>query len=181
MAQLDENELVTVGRIVKAHGIRGEVKVVPETDDPERFLDFESVFIGTEPGKARAYTLKGIRFQPSSKGITVLASFDEVKTRNDADALVKSRLYVSEGALQLEDDEYFLHDLIGCASSRCTDEEHIGVIKDVLEMPAHFIYLVDRNGKPDVMIPAVDAFIEEVDLEARRITITSIEGLIDDN
>ncbi|MBX2822552.1 MAG: hypothetical protein KTR29_22840, partial [Rhodothermaceae bacterium] len=44
MAQLDENELVRVGRIVKAHGIRGEVKVAPETDDPERFLDFESVF-----------------------------------------------------------------------------------------------------------------------------------------
>ena len=180
MAQLDENELVTVGRIVKAHGIRGEVKVVPETDDPERFLDFESVLIGPEPGKARKYTIKGIRFQPSSKGITVLASFDEVKTRNDADALVKSRLYVSEGALQLEDDEYFLHDLIGCTVVD-VGGEHIGVVKDVLEMPAHFIYLVSRNGKPDAMIPAVDAFIEEVDLEARRITITSIEGLIDDN
>lgn len=179
MAHLDEHDLIVVGRIVKAHGIRGEVKVSPETDDPERFLDFESVYVGSEPGKVREYTIKGIRFQPSSKGITVLASFDEVKTRNDADALVKSRLYVAESDLELDSDEYFLHDLIGCVVV-VKDKEEIGVVKDVLEMPAHIIYLVSRSGKPDVMIPAVDAFIEEVDLDMRRIVINSIEGLIDD-
>ena len=100
MAHLDENDLITVGRIIKSHGIKGEVKVVPETDDPERFLDFESVYVGLAPGKVNEYTVKGIRFQPSSKGITVLASFYEVKTRNDADALVKSRLYVPQETLQ---------------------------------------------------------------------------------
>lgn len=179
MAQLDELDLVIVGRIVKAHGIRGEVKVLPETDDPERFLDFESVYVGTEPGKVHEYTIKGIRFQPSSKGITVLASFDEVKTRNDADALVKSKLYVSESELELDSDEYFLYDLIGCTVLN-REEEVIGVVKDVLEMPAQIVYLVSRTGKSDVMIPAVDVFIEEVDLDKRRIVINSIDGLIDD-
>ena len=179
MAHLGEQELIVVGRIIKAHGIKGEVKVVPETDDPERFLDFESVFIGPEPGSVVEYAVKGIRFQPSSKGITVLATFNEVKTRNDADSLVKSRLFVTKDALQLDDDEYFLHDLIGCIVVG-VDAEEIGVVKDVLEMPAQMIYLVKRPGKPDVMIPAVDAFIEEVDLEIRQITISSIEGLIDE-
>lgn len=179
MAHLDKQDLIVVGRIVKAHGIKGEVKVAPETDDPERFLDFESIFIGPERRDVEEYTIKGIRFQPSSKGITVLASFDEVNTRTDADALVKSILYVPEDALGLDDDEYFLHDLIGCSVSN-TDGEDIGVVKDVLEMPAHMVYLVSRPGKPDVMIPAVDAFIEEVDLDIRRITISSIEGLIED-
>ena len=179
MAHLDERDLIIVGRIIKAHGIKGEVKVVPETDDPERFLDFESVYIGPKPGEVEEYTVKGIRFQPSSKGITVLAFFDEVKTRTDADALAKSSLYVTEDALGLEDDEYFLHDLIGC-SVKNTEGEDIGVVKDVLEMPAHMVYLISRSGKPDVMVPAVEAFIEEVDLEIRQITISSIEGLIED-
>ena len=179
MANFDQNELIVVGRIVKAHGIRGEVKVVPETDDPERFLGFESVYVGAELKDAKEYTVKGIRFQPSSKGITVLASFDEVKTRNDADALVKSRLFVTEDVLQLEDNEYFLHDLIGCAVVSTADEA-VGVVKDVLEMPAQIVYLVSRTGKPDVMVPAVDAFIEEVNLETRRITIHAIDGLLGD-
>ena len=179
MSHLDEHDLIVVGRIIKAHGIKGEVKVVPETDDPERFLDFESVFIGLEPGKVDEYTIRGIRFQPSSKGITVLASFDEIKTRTDADTLVKSHLYVTEEALNLEDDEYFLYDLIGCSVVN-TENEEIGVVKDVLEMPAHMVYLIKRLGKPDAMIPAVDAFIEEVDLETRRIIISSIDGLLDE-
>ena len=179
MTFLDERDLIVVGRIVKAHGIRGDVKVMPETDDPERFLDFESVFVGLEPAKVKKYTIKEVRFQPSSKGIAVLTSFNEVKTRNDADALVKCSLYVTEEMLSLDADEYFLHDLIGC-TVLAKENKEIGVVKDVLEMPAHIVYLVARPGKPDVMIPAVDAFIEEFNLEMRRIVINSIEGLIDD-
>ena len=173
------NGLIMVGRIVKAHGIRGELKVLPETDDPERFHDFDTVLVGEDSENTITLTIEGLRFQPSSRGLTLIVSFEEIKTRNDAETLVKSFLYVPESELELDEDEFFIHDLVGCHVWHIEQEE-VGVVKDVLEMPAHFVYLVGRPGKPDVMIPAVDAFIEEIDLEARRIVIHTIDGLLDE-
>ena len=175
----EANDLIIVGRIVKAHGIRGELKVFPETDDPERFFDFESVLVGEDAENTVRLTIENLRFQPSSRGLTLIVSFEEIKTRDDAESLVKTYLYVSESELTLDEDEFFIHELIGCSVWSLEGEE-IGSVKDVLEMPAHLVYLVKRSGKPDVMIPAVDAFIEKLDLTARRIVIHSIDGLLDE-
>ena len=178
MESPDSNDLVIVGRIIKAHGIRGELKVLPETDDPEQFLNFDSVLVGENPAKTIRLTVDNLRFQPSSKGISLIISFTEIKTRDDAETLAKTFLYVDEEELELDDDEFFIHDLIGCQVLDKGGDE-VGIVKDVLEMPAHFIYLVERSGKSDVMIPAVDAFIEEIDLEGSRIVINTIDGLLD--
>lgn len=175
----ETDDLIIVGRIVKAHGIRGELKVLPETDDPDLLLDIESIRVGEHAGHTIRLTLEHVRFQPSKKGLVALVSFKEIKTRDDAETLVKSFLYIPESDLKLDDDEFLLHDLIGCAVWDA-EKGNIGSVKDVLEMPAQMVYLVERSGQPDVMIPAVDAFIEDIDLEARRIVIHAVDGLLDD-
>ena len=178
MKRPSPDDLIIVGRIAKPHGVKGELKVVPESDDIDQFFDFEVVHIGANPSLVRTHEVSNVRLQHSSHGVTVLLSLEGLDSREKAAQLVKMSIYVAVDDLSLEEDEYFLHDLVGCQV--CTNaNEPIGVVKDILEMPAHLVYVVGNTGKPDVMIPGIEPFIEDVDLDARRITIRPIEGLLD--
>lgn len=158
--------------------MHGELKVRPETDTPTRFSTFETLFVGKDPGKVRPYTVRGVRFQPLKKGTTVLLSLEEIGSREEAASLLNAQLFATAAALDLGVDEYFIHDLIGF--DVVTDERvFVGLVKDILDMPAHAVYLVAAEGKPDIMIPDVDAFIEEINLDARQIVVRPIEGLLD--
>ncbi len=179
MTATDEKDLLVVGRVIRSHGVRGEIKVLPESDDPERLLSLSEVFIGNSEAEAVSYDVNGARFQQSKKGLTVLYTLDEVNSRDAADALRHQVVFATVDDLPpLEDGEYFLHDLIG--SKVDTDAgDPVGTLKDVLELPAHNVYVIARQGKGDVMVPAVPAFIEKVDVDARHIVIRPIEGLLD--
>jgi len=172
-------DLLLVGRIYRAHGVKGDLKVVPETDDPERFEDLEEVFVGTSPEDAEAFAVEAVRYQYSQKGVTVVLKLAGVSSREAADALRRRAVYADAGDLPpLEEGEVYLHDLIGLA---VVDEagEAVGTVEDVLDMPAHHVYVVSRPGRPDAMIPAVPAFIAGIDLEAGRLVVRPIEGLLD--
>ena len=179
----ENSKLVIVGRVVKSHGVRGEIKVAPETDDPGRFFEFEAVFVGNPKSGITRHVVDSVRFQPSKRGLLALVSLEGVNDRDEADRLVKSFVYVHEEDLSLASDEYFLHDLIGCEvtvlNATASGGTQTGVVKDILEMPAHDVFVVSISGRPDVMIPAIEAFIEDIDLVARRIVLRSIEGLLD--
>ena len=171
--------LLLVGRVIRAHGVQGEVKVLPETDDPARLLDLATVYLGARAEDARPQAVVSARLQPTRRGPLAILRLEGVDAREAADRLRSLQVYAREADLPpLAEDELFLHDLIGLQVE--TEEgEAVGVVKDVLEMPGQDLYVVAREGRPEVMIPAVPAFVAEVDLEAERLVIRPIEGLLD--
>ena len=175
----DPDALLLVGRVGKTHGIRGAVKVIPETDDPTRFADLETVFVGKKPAEAAPHGVVSAHLQPTKRGPTVVLKLEGIDTIEEASSLRRLLVFAREEDLPpLADGEFFLHDLIGL--DVLTDQgEAVGTVKEVLELPANNVYVVARSGRPDALIPAVPAFIEVVDIEQRRLVVRPIEGLLD--
>ncbi|SHK09289.1 ribosome maturation factor RimM [Rhodothermus profundi] len=179
MQRVDPDELLLMGYVARAHGVRGAFKVVPETDDPRRFEALETIYVGRSPESVRPVRLRRVQYQPTRRGLIVLLQVEEITDRDAAQALRGLRVYARQSDLPpLAEGEFFLHDLVGL---RVETEagELVGTVVEVLEMPAHLIYVVGRPGRPHAMVPDVDVFVRELDLEGRRLVIRPIEGLLD--
>ena len=169
-------DLLKVGVITTTHGVRGEVKVYPTTDEPERFLDLEYVLLDT--GKElRRLDIKNVRF---FKNLVIL-KFDGIDNINDIEQYVKKDLCVTrENAVKCEPGEYFICDLIGL--DVITDEgEHIGKLTDVLETGANNVYEVTADNGKTILIPVIDQCILDHNLEEKTVTVHMLPGLIDLN
>ncbi len=178
MARPDAEALVQMGHVLRPHGVRGELKVVPDTDDPQRFEDLEQLFIGRSITSVTAHTVRTVRHQQTKKGPLVLIRLEGIDDRNAAELLKGAFVYALLDELPVAEDEVFLHDLVGCAVETDTGQS-IGTVRDILETPANPVYVVARPGKADAMIPGVPAFIDELNPEDGRIIIRPIEGLLD--
>lgn len=167
-------DFLQVGVITATHGIRGEVKVFPTTDDPERFLDLETVYLDTGREK-KLLTISSVKFFKQF----VILKFKEFDNINDVEPFrKKSLLVMREQAVPLEEDEYFIADLIGLRV--ITDEDKVlGELTDVLETGANDVYQVtDENGK-EILLPAIKDCILSVDLEKGEMKVHILEGLLD--
>jgi len=164
---------IIVGRIVRPHGIRGEVKVAPLSDWPERFKDFHSLYLESE-GNAKRVEVEGRRV----RGNQVILKLSGVNDREGAESLRGVLLKVREETCPpLPEDTHYVFDLVGL-EVKTTGGERVGSVVDVLQMPAHDVYVVDARGG-EVLIPAVKTFIKRVDIEDGVIVIEPIEGLLD--
>lgn len=171
--------LVRVGHIFRPHGVQGELKVKPETDDPYRFEAMEAVHVGTYADQTTPYAIESIRYQESKRGLTVILKLAGIDSRDAAETIKKKFVFVPEEELPpLEDGEFFIHDLIGL-DVVTEDDAFIGTVANVLQMPAHDVYVVRRDGASEAMIPAVANFIVDIDLEGERIVVRPIEGLLE--
>lgn len=167
-------DFLQVGVITATHGIRGEVKVFPTTDDPERFLDLETVYLDTGREK-KLLTISSVKFFKQF----VILKFKEFDNINDVEPFRKKSLLVTrDQAVPLEEDEYFIADLIGLKV--ITDEDKVlGELTDVLETGANDVYQVtDENGK-EILLPAIKDCILSVDLEKGEMKVHILEGLLD--
>ena len=167
-------DFLQVGVITATHGIRGEVKVFPTTDDPERFLDLETVYLDTGREK-KLLTISSVKFFKQF----VILKFKEFDNINDVEPFRKKWLLVTrDQAVPLEEDEYFIADLIGLRV--ITDEDKVlGKLTDVLETGANDVYQVtDENGK-EILLPAIKDCILSVDLEKGEMKVHILEGLLD--
>ena len=167
-------DFLQVGVITATHGIRGEVKVFPTTDDPERFLDLETVYLDTGREK-KLLTISSVKFFKQF----VILKFKEFDNINDVEPFRKKSLLVTrEQAVPLEEDEYFIAGLIGLRV--ITDEDKVlGELTDVLETGANDVYQVtDENGK-EILLPAIKDCILSVDLEKGEMKVHILEGLLD--
>ncbi|MEX1055663.1 MAG: ribosome maturation factor RimM [Rhodothermales bacterium] len=174
----DSDSLLLVGRVSKAHGVRGELKIIPETDDPERLEDLTAVFVGRTAGTAERREIESIRLQPVKQGTVVVMKMAGVDSREDTEAFRQMSVFADvEDLPPLEEDEFFIHDLIGLD---VFDEEGgaVGRVTDVLHLPAQDVLVVARSGKDAAMIPVVDEFIVEIDVDEGRIVVRPIEGLL---
>ncbi len=151
-----------VGQIVRAHGVHGDVKIIPLTDDPVRFRALETAYLESTTGAYAPVAVKSARFLPDAV-LLHLEGFDSVE---QAETLKNRYLCVSrENAVKLNSDTYFIADLIGCETFD-TNGKAYGKITDVLETGANDVYEID-GGK--LLVPALKKVLREVDLENGRI------------
>jgi 16S rRNA processing protein RimM len=167
-----------MGRIVRPHGVLGEVKVAPETDDPGRFQELETVYVGVDEASAVSFDIVSVRLQPSKYGITVLILFEGVSSREAAEALGKKTVYADEADLPaLEDGEYYFSDLIGL-KVETLDGAEVGTVMDVLEGPGQDLLVIRTPSGGRVMVPLVPELVPEIDIDAGRIGIDPVDGLL---
>lgn len=168
--------LLQVGAILDTHGLRGEVKVFPTTDDPGRYDYLEDVILEDKSGKQITLVVEKVRYFKN----LVIVKFKDLDNINDVEQYKKCNLYVTrENAVELEEDEYFVADLIGLTAK--TDEgEELGQIKDVLTTGANDVYVIDTKAG-ELLVPAIHDCVQEVDLEAGVMTLHLLPGLRDLN
>lgn len=170
--------LITVGRVVQSRGVRGEVVVYPLSDDPARFRDFGSVLAIDRAGETRQLVVRGVEIRTRHGRHEVILQFEGVDSREASDALKGSSLFVDREDLVLEDDEYFLFDLVGI-SVQTEDGARIGTVKEVRRMPAQDIFVVSLDPAGEVLIPDVPEFVDKSHLDERKLVIHPIEGLLE--
>ena len=141
-------ELLQVGVITSTHGVRGEVKVFPTTDDPNRFKNL------------------------------VILKFRGIDNINDIERYKRCPLLVErKDAVELEEDEYFIADMIGIEVVT-EDDKPFGTLKDVMETGANDVYVIDTDEHGEVLVPAIRECILDVDIENHKMKIHLMDGLI---
>lgn len=166
-------EYLQVGVISNTHGIRGEVKVFPTTDDPARFKKLKNVFLDT----GKEYLELEIEQVKFFKQFVIL-KFKGYDSINDVERYKQKSLMVDrEHAVKLKKNEYFIADLIGL-SVYTEDDRPLGTLTDVLQTGANDVYVVEMEEQKEVLIPAIRECILEVDMETRRMKVHLLEGLL---
>jgi len=167
-----KQEYFEIGQIVNTFGIKGQVKVMPFTDDIHRFDELKSVIIE----KNKKTEMKEIEEVKYHKNM-VLIKFKGIEDMNAAEALRNSYLKIKrEDAKKLPKDTYFIADLIGC-SVYTEDGEYLGKVDDIYSTKANDIYVVkDEQGK-QILLPGRKEVLKKIDIENETITVHLIEGL----
>ena len=173
----DNANLIEIGIIVRPHGIRGELKVIPSTIWPPAGSSKLRVLL-KEGSVERWITLDSVREQKGALFVRIPG----VSDRDTAERLRNARLFLHRDKLPpLGEDDYFIDDLIGLKAITASGDE-IGPVTGVFNSGAHDIYIIMHSGN-EIMIPAVKAFVKKIDLSAGIMIIEPVEGLlnIDEN
>ncbi len=166
-------ELLQVGVISSTHGVRGEVKVFPTTDDINRFKKLKQVILDTGREKL-SLEVQGVKF---FKQFAIL-KFKGIDNINDIEKYKGKSLFVDrEHAVKLRKDEYFIADMIGL-DVYTEEDTFFGILKDVIETGANDIYVISSEEHGEVLVPAIKQCILNVDIENGKMTIHLLEGLI---
>ncbi len=166
-------ELLQVGVITSTHGVRGEVKVFPTTDDAARFKQLKHVLLDTGR-EMKPLEIQGVKFFKQF----VILKFKGIDNINDIERYKRCPLLVErKDAVELKEDEYFIADMIGI-QVETEDGEVFGTLKDVMETGANDVYVIDTEEHGEVLVPAIKECILDVDVEKRKMTIHLMDGLI---
>ena len=168
-------QLLQVGVISSTHGVRGEVKVFPTTDDVNRFKKLKKVILDT--GKEqKELEIQGVKFFKQM----VILKFKGIDNINDIEKYKVKSLYVTrEHAVKLKKDEYFIADLIDM-QVMLEDGTEFGTLTDVMKTGANDVYCIQTEKYGEVLVPAIGECICQVDVEARKMIIHLMPGLVEE-
>lgn len=167
-------DLLQVGIITSTHGVRGEVKVYPTTDDPRRFRRLKEVVLDTGKEKMNL-EIEGVKFFKQF----VILKFKGLDNINDIEKYRQKSLYVTrKNTVRLQRDEYFIADLIGL-KVQDEDGKELGTVKDVIETGANDVYEVEMADGKSLLLPAIKQCILNVDVENGTMQVHVLEGLLD--
>lgn len=168
-------QYLDIGIIVNTHGIKGEVKVMPLTDNPERYEKLKSVYV-EGPAGLEEYHLSGVKYLKNF----VIIKFDEIDNIDVAEAMKNKVIKIDrENAVKLPKGSFFISDLIGCEVIE-TNGTVLGKLKEILQTGSNDVYVVVDENNREILIPALKSVVNEVSIENRRITVTLPKGLLDD-
>ncbi|MCB0115889.1 MAG: 16S rRNA processing protein RimM [Caldilineaceae bacterium] len=168
---------LVVGRVISAHGVRGELSIEPFTDFPEdRFAAGQMMLIGDE---MEAVEIESARPHKNR----VLICFDHITNREEAEALRGNWIFIAEeDAAELDEDTYYVHQIVGL-TAQTADGAILGTVKDVLVTGANDVYLVAPaegvNGGKEILLPAIGDVIVDVDVAGGRLTVNLLPGMLD--
>lgn len=167
-------DFLQIGVISSTHGIKGEVKVFPTTDDVNRFKKLKEVYLDTGKEKLTLHP-ESVKFFKQF----VILKFKEFNNINEIEQYRNKSLLVDrQNAVKLRKDEYFIADLIGLKV--VTDEEkQLGILKDVLQTGANDVYIVEMEDGKEVLLPAIKECVLKVDIEAGEVLVHVMDGLLD--
>ena len=166
----------TIGTIINAHGVKGDVRVFPSTDDPQRFKLLKYVNIDKD-GKVKRLRIEDVRFHKQF----VIVKFADVFDMDAALLLKGAEIKIEpELALPLGDDEYYIRDLLGLRVFvlEGTEEALFGEVSDIIQTGANDVYCVKTQTHGVVLIPAIKDCVLEIDIAAKRMLIHLMDGLI---
>lgn len=171
---MDKDTMLRVGVITTTHGVRGEVKVFPTTDDPARFKKLKKAYLdlGRE---LLPVTVEGVKFfkQMVIVKFKEICDMDKAATYRNKDILIDR-----EDAMPLAENEFFICDLIGLKV--VTDEgEELGVLSEVLQTGANDVFEVTLPNKETVLIPYIEDCVKEISLEEGKVIVHILPGLLD--
>lgn len=164
---------VVVGRLGRPHGIRGEVTVEVRTDEPElRFAPGSSVFLSS----GKSILIETIRWHQN----VLLVKFEKINDRNDSETLRGNLVEVEVDDLDLpeDDDEFYDRQLLGL--NVIEDGQQIGKVEDVLHLPGHDLLSIRLADGKEMLLPFVEQFVPDIDLENSSLTITPPQGLMEE-
>ncbi len=160
-------EFVTVGKLGRTRGVRGELYIIPLTDFPERFENIREIFISSRDG------WKPIKVASTGNiGGRLVIRFDGVESKEDAARFTNRELAVTKDQLiELPKDSYYIFELIGCRVYVDGTEEPIGEVFEVDQLPANDVYRIRSNENVNFVVPALKRFVKSVDIAGKKIVI----------
>ncbi|MFZ3576583.1 ribosome maturation factor RimM [Virgibacillus sp. DJP39] len=170
-----EDKMFNIGKIVNTHGIRGEVKVLRISDFEERFSVGKTVYLVRDAENPIKLTIAGHRIHKNFD----LIFFEDLDNINKVEHFKGAHLKIHENQLtDLGEEEYYYHEIIGCEVFT-DNEEKIGTIKEILSPGANDVWVVQQPKGKDLLIPYIEDVIKVVDIDAKKVFINPMEGLLD--
>lgn len=174
MAANSDDDFVLVGRVVKPHGLHGEVLVKVLSDNPSRFDAGAQLLVGKDPGSADLMEVASARVNQDR----LLLQFAESSSLEDAELLRDLMIFVGRDALEeLGDGEFWEHELIGLSVVH-RNGEVLGTLGEVIDRPAQDLWSI-QTPRGDVLFPAAQPLVVSIDVEGGTIVIDPPEGLFD--
>lgn len=163
-------EYFRVGQIVNTHGIKGEVKVIPYTDDVNNFKRYKKVLVGEE-----WINIQGVKFQKDR----VILKLEGIDTMNDAEMYKQKYLKVlREDEPELPEDTYYISDLIGCTVYD-TEGKDLGEIYDVIQTKNNDVYWIEKPKQ--LLIPVLEDIVLDVDINEKKVVIAPVKEWQDED
>ncbi|WP_312091959.1 ribosome maturation factor RimM [Aminipila sp.] len=163
-------EKIKIGQIVNAVALKGEVKVYNYSDYKEKFEELDYIY--AEENKIK---IENVRYMKEM----IILKLEGINDRNGAEALKGKDVYIGEDQLRaLPEDTYYIRDLIGL-EIKDQDNQRIGVLKDVIQNSAQDLYEIELENKKITLLPAVEEFILDINVQEKFIKVKLIEGLLD--
>ena len=166
-----KKQYLEAGKIVTTHGIKGEIKIMPYTDYPELLCEFDRLFLGKnheEINVERSRVFKNM----------VIAKLEGYDTPEVAERLRNKILYMHRDDLELDEDTYFIQDLIGIEVSDADSGFVYGKITDVMQTGANDVYVIQGKER-EYLVPAIPEVVISTDIDENTMTIRPLEGLFE--
>lgn len=170
---MQKEDYFFLGKIVKKHSFKGEVVIKLDTDEPELYKNMESVFVNLGNNLIPFF----IEHSLLSRGTMLRVKFEDVSSEADAEAILKSDVYLPISLLpELSGDKFYYHEVIGFTIVD-TNFGKVGTITSINDISAQPLFEIDQNGR-EIFIPMIDNFIKKVDRKNKIIEVETPEGLI---